>query len=114
MRHMLLPVAHFVKLLLVPNLTTDMAEKHGKLPATVYDLQGGQPNVGESSPRGSTKRAATVGALVGAAVFAIVHYTLSTHTHGSYSWFGSSQCTRSRWVADDSLVFRPKLEAAFL
>ena len=92
-----------------------MAEKQGKLPATVYDIQGGQTNAVKTSPRNSTKRAATVGALVGAAVLAIVHYSLSNLTHGSYSWLGKPQCTRSRsWVVDDPLVMRPKVEGVFL
>ena len=92
-----------------------MAEKQGKLPATVYDLQDDQTGGVTSSSKSSTKRAATVGALVGAAVLAIVCYMLSTFTHGSYSWLGSSKCTRSRsWVADESLVLRPKVEAVFL
>ena len=104
-----------VKLLLVPNLRPDMAEKQGKLPATVYDLQEGQTDGVIPSPKSSTKRAATVGALVGAAILAIVCYILSTFTRGSYSWLGSSRSTPSRsWVADNSLVLRPKVEAVFL
>lgn len=92
-----------------------MVETQGKLPATVYDLQEGQIHGVKSSSKKSTKRAATAGVLVGAAVLAIVHYMLSTFTHGSYSWLGSSRCTPSRsWVADDSLVLRPKVEAVFL
>jgi hypothetical protein len=94
-----------------------MVETQGKLPATVYDLQEGQVDGVKSSSKKSTKRVATAGALVGAAVLAIIHYVLSTFTHGSYSWLGSSRCTPSRsWVADDPLVLRPKVEveAVFL
>ncbi len=89
-----------------------MAERQGKLPATVYDLQKDQTDGLKSSSKISTKRAATVGVLVGAAILAIVHYMLSTFTHGSYSWLGSSKCTPSwSWEADDSLILRPKVEA---
>ena len=100
---------------LFPTSATDMAERQGKLPATVYDLQRGQTDVVTPSPRKSTKRAVTVGVLVGAAVLAIVHYVLSNLTHGSYSWLGKSRCTRSRsWVVDDPLVVKPNVEAVFL
>ena len=102
-------------LLLVPNLRPGMAERQGKLPATMYDLQKDQTDGVISSLSISTKRAATVGALVGAAILAIVHYMLSNFTHGSYLWLGSSRCTPSRsWVEDDSLNLRPKVEAVFL
>jgi len=91
-----------------------MAEKQGKLPATVYDLQEDQTSAVTPSSKNSTKRAATAGALIGAAVLAIVHYLLSTFTHGSYSWLGSSGCTHSRsWEVDDPLL-RPNVEAIFL
>jgi hypothetical protein len=92
-----------------------MAEKQEMLPATVYDLQEDQTDGVKSSSKKSTKRAATVGALAGAAVLAIVHYLLSTFTHGSYSWLGRSTCTHPpSWVAGDPLVLRPNAEAVFL
>jgi hypothetical protein len=92
-----------------------MADRQGKLPATVYDLQGDQTNVVQPSPRRPTIRAATVGALVGAAILAFVHYMVSTHKHGSYLWLGSPPSTHLRsWVADDPLVLRPDVETVFL
>jgi len=92
-----------------------MAGTQGKLPATVYDLHEGQIDGVKSSSKKSTKRAVTAGALVGAAVLAITHYALSTFTHSSYSWLGSSRCTSSRsWVSDDPLGLKPKVEAVFL
>ena len=106
------PLKISVKLLLVPNPHPDMAEKQGKLPATVYDLQEDQIDDVIPSSKKSTKHAAAVGALVGAAILAIVCYMLSTFTHGAYSWLGGSRCMS--WVADGSLALRPKVEVAFL
>jgi hypothetical protein len=92
-----------------------MAEKQGKLPATVYDVQEDRANVVKSSPKRPTKRAVTAGALVGAAVLAVVHSTLSTRTHGPYSWSGSPQCTHPRsWAVGDPFVPKPNVEAIFL
>lgn len=93
-----------------------MAEKQGELPATVYDLQDDHTDMVKSLPRQSTRRATTVGVLVGAAVLAVVHFTLSTLTHGSYSWLGSSRCTHSQFggVEDPLVLKKLEVETVFL